>query len=194
MAGRARPALLSLRVTGLGRPRSGVGGGRHNARVSSVEIRNVGYDHPDSERLIAEVQAEYVIRYGGPDASPVDPTRFADPHGVFAVGYLDGEPVAMGGWRRHDPADPATGWAAPAAEIKRMYVADAARGRGFARALLAHLERTSREQGIAWLLLETGLMQPEAISLYESAGYRPVPPFGHYADSTHSVHLGKQLG
>ena len=38
-----------------------------------LEIREVGYDHPDAELLIAEVQAEYVVRYGGPDDSPVQP-------------------------------------------------------------------------------------------------------------------------
>ena len=42
-----------------------------------LEIVRVGYGHPDAMLLIAEVQAEYVIRYGGPDDTPLDPLMFA---------------------------------------------------------------------------------------------------------------------
>jgi GNAT superfamily N-acetyltransferase len=158
-----------------------------------LSIREVSYDHPDAQRLIAEVQAEYVRRYGGPDVSPVDVLEFQPPRGRFAVGYLDSEPVAMGGWRRHDDADPQTSWAVPAAEVKRMYVTDAARGRGYARAVLAYLEDTARGAGVRWLLLETGRVQPEALALYESSGYQRVPPFGYYAEGKLAIHLGKDL-
>ena len=156
-------------------------------------IYEVPYDHPDARRLIAEVQAEYVRRYGGPDDSPVDVLEFQPPLGRFALGYLDTEPVAMGGWRRHDEADPQTSWAVPAAEVKRMYVTEAARGRGYARAMLAYLEDTARSAGVRWLLLETGKVQPEALALYESCGYQRVPPFGYYADGKLAIHLGKNL-
>lgn len=153
----------------------------------------VGYDHPDAQRLIAEVQAEYVQRYGGPDSSPVDPLEFRPPRGLFVVGYLDAEPVAMGGWRRHDDEHPQTSWAAPAVEVKRMYVAASARGQGYARLTLAHLEDTARRAGVRWVLLETGSRQPEAVQLYRSCGYQPVPRFGYYADRDLAIHLGKDL-
>lgn len=158
-----------------------------------LSVHDVGYDHPDARRLIAEVQAEYVQRYGGPDSSPVDPLEFQLPQGLFAVGYLDAEPVATGGWRRHDGEHPQTSWAAPVAEVKRMYVTTAARGRGYARTMLAYLEDTAREAGVRWLLLETGSRQPEAVQLYRSCGYQPVPPFGYYADRPLAIHLGKDL-
>lgn len=158
-----------------------------------LSIQEVGYDHPDAQRLIAEVQAEYVQRYGGPDSSPVDPLEFQPPQGLFAVGYLGAEPVAMGGWRRHDDEHPQTSWAAPSVEVKRMYVTVATRGRGHARAMLAYLEDTARQAGARWLLLETGSRQPEAVQLYQSCGYQPVPPFGYYADRELAIHLGKDL-
>jgi GNAT superfamily N-acetyltransferase len=160
---------------------------------TGLALCEVSYDHPDAEKLIAEVQAEYVQRYGGPDASPVDPLEFQPPRGLFVVGYLDGEPVAMGGWRKHDDSDPQTSWAAPVVEVKRMYVAAGVRGRGYARAMLSHLEGTARQAGARWLLLETGQRQPEAVQLYQSCGYQPVPPFGHYAETELSIHLGKDL-
>jgi ribosomal protein S18 acetylase RimI-like enzyme len=166
----------------------------HNAGVGTLQIREVGYDHPDAVLLIAEVQSEYVRRYGGPDGSPVQPAQFDAPGGLFAVGYRGQLPVAMGGWRLHEPDDPQTGWAGLAAEIKRMYVVESARGAGFARQMLAFLEQTAEARGARWVLLETGSKQPEAIALYRSAGYQDVPPFGHYADAPLSVHLGKQVG
>ncbi|GGS51877.1 N-acetyltransferase [Actinokineospora fastidiosa] len=146
-----------------------------------MEIR--AYDHADSQALIAEVQQEYVVRYGGPDESPVDPAEFAPPLGLFLVGYEDGVPVATGGWRSHGTD----------AEIKRMYVTGKARGRGYARRMLAELEATALAAGHERLILETGSKQPEAVALYRSAGYVDIPAFGHYADAPLSIHLGKVI-
>jgi GNAT superfamily N-acetyltransferase len=148
-----------------------------------MRIDVVTYDHPEAARLIAEVQREYVTRYGGEDDSPVDPDEFAVPKGLFLVGYLDGVAVACGGWRSHGSD----------AEIKRMYVAAAARRKGLARAILAELERTAEAAGHTRIILETGSVQPEAIALYRSAGYTEIPAFGHYADAPLSIHLGKVL-
>ena len=69
------------------------------------------------------------------------------------------------------------------AEVKRMYVAPSARGRGIARAVLAGLEDAARDRGWTTLRLETGPRQPEAIALYTRAGYRPIEAFGGYVDA-----------
>jgi GNAT superfamily N-acetyltransferase len=146
-------------------------------------IEKVAYDHPDAVKLIAEVQQEYVVRYGEEDGTPVDPAEFAPPKGMFLVAYVDGMPAACGGWRAHETD----------VELKRMYVSPAFRGRGLARAVLAELERTAVEAGFRRVILETGQRQPEAIALYASAGYEPVPKFGYYADAPEAVHLGKEV-
>ena len=151
----------------------------------------VGYGHPDATRLVAAVQQEYVERYGGPDESPVDPLMFEPPHGTFLVGYVDGEPVASGAWRRRTDV-PGFG-AAPLAELKRMYVVPRARGAGHARAVLAELERTAAAAGVEVMVLETGLRQPEAIGLYTSSGYERITPFGHYRDSPLNRCFAKRL-
>jgi ribosomal protein S18 acetylase RimI-like enzyme len=158
--------------------------------VEEWVLRRVGYGHPDALRLIEEVQEEYVVRYGGRDETPLDPLMFEPPAGSFFVGYLDGVPVATGAWRRVDVA--ALG-ATTSAEIKRMYVTPAARGRGLARAVLAHLERSAAAAGAEALVLETGLAQPEAIALYLSSGYVAVEPFGYYKDSATSRYYGKRV-
>lgn len=149
-----------------------------------VRIEALPYDHPHSQLLIDEVQQEYVVRYGTPDETPVDPAEFLPPKGRFFVGYLDGRPLVTGAWRDHSGGT---------AEIKRMYVSPDGRGRGLARRMLAEIERTAAEAGIGRLILETGLMQPEAVALYKSSGYTPVPAFGFYAGHELSVHLGKEI-
>jgi ribosomal protein S18 acetylase RimI-like enzyme len=161
--------------------------------ASGLELVPAGLDHPDALQLIDEVQAEYVAMYGGPDRSPMDPAEFAPPHGLLLVGYDAGAAVAMGGWRRLGDEQVDVSLAGPAVEVKRMYVAPAARGRGFARAVLHELERTAADAGARWVLLGTGHVQTAAIALYRSQGYRDVTPFGYYADTTGSVHLGKSL-
>ena len=133
----------------------------------SMRIVAVAFTHPDTQRLVEEVQAEYVLLYGGPDDTPLDTGVFDPPQGAFFLGYVDGEPVAMGGWRLRSDVQ-ALG-AGRSAEIKRMYVAPAARRRGLARAVLAHLEETAARAGADVMVLETGTEQPEAIAMYERA-------------------------
>ncbi len=172
-----------------------------------LEIVRVDYGHPDAMLLIAEVQAEYVVRYGGPDNTPLDPLMFLPPAGSFYVGYrkLDvhtevgaqraskGEPrpVASGAWRAHDDVE--VFGTRRTAEIKRMYVAPAVRGQGLARVMLAHLERTAAEAGAEAMILETGTAQPEAMALYESSGYGRIPSFGYYKDEPLNRCYGKAL-
>jgi putative acetyltransferase len=79
------------------------------------------------------------------------------------------------------------------AEIKRMFVAPASRGRGLGRRILAALEGEARQSGIACLRLETGTRQPEAVALYRAMGFRKVPPFPGYRDDPLSVFMAKDL-
>ncbi|GAA1933242.1 GNAT family N-acetyltransferase [Kitasatospora viridis] len=156
-----------------------------------MELRITGYDHPDAVTLTAAVQQEYVRRYGDVDTTEMLAEHFAAPHGVFVVGYLDGEPVACGGWRAKDSSyeylrdgD---------AELKRMFVVPGARGRGLSRVLLRHLESSAAGAGRRRVVLETGTEQPEAVALYTSEGYAPITKFGVYRCAPESICLGKEL-
>lgn len=156
-----------------------------------MDLLRLSFTAPDVVTLVEEVQAEYTRRYGGPDETPLDPTMFDPPQGAFFVGYRAGDPVAMGGWRFR--GDVSAFGVSPVAEIKRMYVAPRARRSGLARRLLDHLETTARDAGAGAMVLETGTEQPEAIALYESAGYTRVEGFGHYKWSSRSRYYGKVL-
>jgi GNAT superfamily N-acetyltransferase len=159
-----------------------------------VELIRRPYGHPDVAALTDEVQAHYRELYGGPgDISLMEVSDFEPPTGYFVVGYLDDLPVAMGGWRRlgDRPGLPSPN----AAEIKRMYVAPAARGRGLSRLVLAELETTALAAGLDWLVLETGLPQTSGLALYRSCGYAEIDgaPYGHYLGEPDALHLGRPL-
>ncbi|HEY8728530.1 MAG TPA: GNAT family N-acetyltransferase [Acidothermaceae bacterium] len=152
--------------------------------MSAVEFTAASVESPDAVALIEAVQQEYEVRYGSRDVSELAVAEFAPPQGVFLVGRDDGEPVACGGLRLV---------VADLGELKRMYVVPTARRRGIARALLGRLEDEARLLGASRLRLETGLNQPEAIALYESAGYQPTEQFGPYAGHVLARHLAKPL-
>jgi putative acetyltransferase len=78
-------------------------------------------------------------------------------------------------------------------EVKRMFVQPAWRGRGVSRALLDFLEQEARGRGCRRLMLETGILQPEALGLYERAGFVRCGPFGDYAEDPFSVFMQKDL-
>lgn len=158
--------------------------------VAGLRIERLPITHPDAWTLVEQVQEEYVQRYGGRDEAPVEAGDFEDPVGAFYVGYLDDTPVVSGAWRRS--GHPALG-ASATAEVKRMYVVPAFQRRGLARRMLAHLEQTAREAGYDGLVLETGVMQPEALALYASSGYEQIEGFGHYCGHELSRCFAKRL-
>jgi putative acetyltransferase len=136
--------------------------------------------------LIQALNAELTATYPEPGATHfrLEAGEVAADKGAFLVGYLDAEPVACGAIRCID---------AGIAEIKRMYVIPAARGRGFSSSILTALEEHARQLGVRRLVLETGPRQLAALALYRRAGYVPVPRFGEYTHSELSLCMGKDL-
>lgn len=163
-----------------------------NRTITPMQIRTVRYDHPDAKELNDRVQLEYADRYGEPDRTEMDPAHFDPPAGLYLIAYdADGTPLATGAWRAREHS--AEGYSDGDAELKRMYVVPEARGRGLARRLLALLEDSAREAGRVRMILETGMKQPEAISLYTSCGYTPTVKFGYYRCEPDSRCFAKPL-
>ena len=139
----------------------------------AIDFRPAHLDSGDGARLIAAMVAEIADIYDGlvldgeemPRAGAAD---LSPPGGAFLVGYQGEEPICCGGIKRLD---------ARACEIKRMYVAPAARGQGVARRLLGALEDTARALGYAIARLDTGPRQVHALALYRSAGYTEIGNF-----------------
>jgi GNAT superfamily N-acetyltransferase len=140
-------------------------------RPSAVQLTPAAWDDEDVQRLAAAQQAELRARYDG-GQEPGTPPSAADVAVVLLARDASGQAVGCGALRPLGDG---------VAEVKRMYVVPGARGRGLSRVVLAGLEAAARDRGWTTLRLETGPRQPEAIALYEGAGYRPIPAFGAYA-------------
>jgi GNAT superfamily N-acetyltransferase len=153
----------------------------------------VPYDHPEARKLDDAVQQEYAERYGDEgDITPLDPTMFEPPRGLYLMAYDEEDrPVATGAWRAQDRNEEQ--YSDGDAEIKRMYVVPEARGLGLARRILAELEADARAAGRVRMVLETGIQQPEAIRLYETSGYEPTSKFGVYRFTDDSRCYAKAL-
>jgi putative acetyltransferase len=78
-------------------------------------------------------------------------------------------------------------------EVKSMFVAEAARGKGVGERLLARIEEEARIQGLPKLCLETGNLLHAAHRLYARAGFSPCGPFGSYPDAKSSIFMEKNL-
>jgi GNAT superfamily N-acetyltransferase len=137
--------------------------------------------------LIRALAQEEAVRYAdlGPDTfDSFRPGEVLAGRGAFLIAHLDGQPVGCGALRRMN---------ADSAEVNRMYVVPTARRRGVARAILSELERRAAEFRYRTIRAETGDRQPEAISLYEDAGFSRVPPFGSHANDPVSIFFEKTL-
>ena len=161
-----------------------------------VSVAVEAFDGEVGRRLIAELDADLDRRYAADDAAEGEPDRamlnvlhdsVLAPKGAFLVARLDGEPVGCGALRPAPTGEAAT------AEVKRMYVAPAARGMGISRLLLVALEERAAALGYRRVILETGIRQHEAMALYESAGYGPIVSYGGYRDSALSRCYAKSL-
>lgn len=152
--------------------------------TTPITIVREPLDAPAVRALIAALDAELIALYPEPGANHfrLDATEVEPGNGAFLVARAGDVVVGCGAIRRLDAAT---------AELKRMFVVPAARGRGVARALLAALEHQARRLGVARVVLETGPRQEQALRLYERAGYRPIAAFGEYASSPLSVCLSK---
>jgi GNAT superfamily N-acetyltransferase len=145
----------------------------------------VAWDDPDATALRVAQQAELRERYGDDD---IGHAMTGDE--IVAMVLLrddDGEPAACGALRDAPELGARTG------ELKRMFVLPGHRGRGHSRAVLLELERIAVERGYDRLVLETGPLQPEAIGLYLSAGYRPTDNYGEYVGVVDSRCFAKDL-
>ena len=79
------------------------------------------------------------------------------------------------------------------AEIKRMYVAPNVRGQGIGGRIVAALEAEAIRLHAHRILLETGPRQPDAIAMYQRAGFAEIPLYGEYIGSNFSVCMAKNI-
>jgi GNAT superfamily N-acetyltransferase len=138
---------------------------------------------PASE-LLADMVAELNETYDTPgrlDLPKVTPSDLRSPAGVYLVGRDGGEVVAGGGLRA---------LAGDVAELKRMYVRPAARGRGVGGELLRALEEAAQALGYRAVRLDTGPKQVHAQRLYRGAGFVDI---ASYNDNPFACYWGEKV-
>jgi putative acetyltransferase len=124
--------------------------------------------------LVAELEEVLSAEYPPDQRHGLQLDAIFMPHIRFFIARQDGLAVGCGGVAFFDGF----------AELKRMYVRAAARGRGAAETLLARLESEARERGVDVLRLETGDRQLAAMRFYQKQGFSRCGAFGDYAAMT----------
>ncbi|MGH2850010.1 MAG: GNAT family N-acetyltransferase [Solirubrobacteraceae bacterium] len=147
--------------------------------LRNLSLRVEAADSEASSALQAAFFADITSRY--PEWSPaasqsVEASDLAPPGGVWIVAYLDDRPVGCGGLQALGPT---------IGEVRRIFLDRSARGHGVGRAILAELEAHAQRIGYERVRLTTGDGQPEALGLFESAGYEKIPPFTDGAFTRH---------
>ena len=154
------------------------------ASAAMPEVK-ISIDDPRSNdvRALVERHLKFAKSHKPPgDMHALDIAGLLDPAVTLFSGRAGGELQAVGALKRLDRRH---------AELKSMHTAEAARGRGIGRAMVAHLIGVARDRGFRRLSLKTG-SQPAfapARSLYASAGFTACGPFGHYQPSRDSTFM-----
>lgn len=148
-----------------------------------IEVVKTNSSNKDFINLVEKLDKDLALRDGD------EHSFYAQFNGISVIKYaivlyFEGLPVACGAIKEYDN---------DSMEVKRMYVLEEYRNKGFATQVLNALEDWSKTLNYKYLLLETGLKQPEAIRLYEKNGFSVIPNYGQYAGIENSVCFKKKM-
>jgi DNA-binding MarR family transcriptional regulator/GNAT superfamily N-acetyltransferase len=148
--------------------------------AAMVEVAMVDPGHPHAQQCLhayfSDLDRRFETGFDPALSIPADAEEMRPPAGLFLVASLGTDPIGCGALKFHDDEP---------AELKRMWVAESARGLGIGRRLLIELEHHAADHGARAVRLETNRTLVEAISLYRSAGYVEVAPFNDEAYAHH---------
>jgi DNA-binding MarR family transcriptional regulator len=141
--------------------------------TSLIDLRLVDPEAADAQRCLRAYFTE--LRRRAPErgfdpetGATARPHEVRPPRGAFVVVYLRDEPVGCGAVKHHP---------GQVSDIKRMWIAESARGMGLGRRLLSHLESLASDHGSTVVHLETNDVLSEALALYRAHNYVEVEPF-----------------
>lgn len=136
------------------------------------------------QSLVEQLDADLSLRYST-EQEKFNKLNKIDGLAKVVVAFKDYEAVGCGCFRQTEESE--------AVEIKRMYVVPSTRGLGIAKLILKELEGWAKEEGFSKVKLETGIKQPEAISLYSKLGFSKIENYGPYKHIPESVCMAKEL-
>lgn len=136
----------------------------------TITLERIDHATDDARALVAELDATMGAIYSTEQRHGLSIDRIFQPNIAFFVAYLDGDAAGCGGIAFEE------GYA----EVKRMFVRPAVRGKGVAQAILTRVEQEARARGYTRLALETGDAQHAALRVYDRAGFERCTAFGDY--------------
>ena len=148
-----------------------------------VKIIRTNSKNQDFIDLVSLLDTDLAIK-DGDEHSFYDQFNKIDKIKHVIVLYEDERLVGCGAIKEFDPQT---------TEIKRMYVSEDSRGKGFATTILAELEKWSSELFFKRCVLETGKKQIDAIGLYKKNHYIIIPNYGQYAGKENSICFEKHI-
>jgi GNAT superfamily N-acetyltransferase len=100
-------------------------------------------------------------------------TMYGAPNGRAFVAVCDNEVRGCGAYRR---------LADGICEMKRVFVPERFQGAGIGRRLCSALIAAAREDGFRLMRLDTGSLMKEAITMYQSFGFKECSPYYEYPE------------
>jgi len=158
-----------------------LGGHTRRMRLTTTAQRP---DSPIARELIDELDAIFAPSYPPESRHGYSVEKMLREEVAFFVVWVDDVPAGCGGVQVFGEGY---------AELKRMYVRPAFRGRGLGTHLVEYLSGYAADRGITLIRLRTGVLQIEAIDLYISMGFCRIPPFGPYREDAVSLCLESRL-
>lgn len=148
-----------------------------------TSFRRTDSDNSDFQNLVALLDEDLKIRDGDEHVFYAQFNKIVNIRNII-VCYVENKPIGCGAFREYDPKK---------VEIKRMFVLPGYRGHGIGLNILKELELWALELNYTECILETGKKQPEAISLYQKAGYMIINNYGQYKNVENSVCMAKAI-
>jgi len=152
--------------------------------MDQIVLKRTNSADPHFQSLIKQLDADLRLR-NGDEMDEYDQHNVIAPIDTVVIAYIDNQPTACGCFKKYDETT---------VEIKRMFVAPQARGKGISRKILAELETWAYNLGFGCIILETGGRQVEALGLYQRAGYMPIANYPPYEEMADSFCFRKELG
>ena len=149
-----------------------------------VIVRRETPDQPDVARFLAKADERSASLYPTESRHGPPLSALLSPSVQFFVARQEGRALGCGGYALLSEGT---------AELKRLFVVPAARGRGVGMAIVQAIEETAADEGVRTLFLETGIKSFEALRLYNRLGFIECGPFAAYQPDPLSVFMTKPL-
>lgn len=149
--------------------------------VMTIRIRPIDPADPQALGCLKAYYAELDRTFpNGFDPGPVTEDgmdQLRPPLGLFLLAFLDGAAIGCIGLR---------GDGSKTGEVKRLWVAEAARGTGLARQFMHEIEIQARRMGMTRLVLDTSRYLPKAVAFYRLQGWDET---ARYNDNPYAHHF-----